>query len=184
MSDEVRGIYGELMELQQTLEMLISSKYNYIDSTVLNSYKNLLKRVQSEVPTVDTKEYYIDSHHSQTRKEEYASIDQAIIKISSLKGRIGGVFGIKDKSSEPNVSINNTQSQSQSMFLAVEWSALVTKQLDNYEVGTKESKFLNKVKEYLPFIKDGFDLIKKILEFASTVGLSVPEISRVLGFVK
>lgn len=184
MSDEVRGIYGELKELQQTLEKLISSKYNYIDSTVLNGYKNLLKRVQSEVPTVDTKEYYIDSHYSQTRKEEYVSIDQAIIRISSLKGRIGGVFGIKDKSSEPNVSINNTQSQSQSMFLAVEWSALVTKQLDNYKVGTKESKFLNKVKEYLPSIKDGFDLIKKILEFASTVGLSVHEISRVLGFVK
>lgn len=114
-------------------------------------------------------------------------VDTLVYKnnLSGLINRIQGEF-FSDEPTSPNqtgVVINNNQTQSQTQTLAItlEFQEKLLSQIPKYAEGTKEKSFLEKLKSSLSSVKTLTDILSNVLKIGGDLGLNPATIHTLLG---
>lgn len=121
------------------------------------------------------------------REEGYQQINLVDYrqKLGGLISRLQAEFFSDEPepfSGSPSTIITQSQQQAQSVNvqMLLEFQGLIDKKLPELKEGSKEKKFLQKVRESLPSIKNVIELIKLILSAAGSLGLTINEVIKIL----
>jgi len=105
---------------------------------------------------------------------------------SKLNGLIMRLYGeyfeneISPFSGGPNTVVNQNQTQSQTMQIAMmlDFQSVIDKKLFSSQLDEKEKTFLEKIKTSLPAVKSMAELVNLIASLAKSLGLSVDQIAK------
>ncbi len=106
-------------------------------------------------------------------------------KLSGLINRLQGEYPLEDQITKvaPTTvfNANQIQSQSQQQSIAVDFAILVGKRQGEFEVGTPERNFLDKLGDALKTAQGIKEIIQSILSIAGTFNISLEVVKRALG---
>lgn len=128
--------------------------------------------------------FKVSPHYQQDDYQDFSLIDYRQ-KIGGLISRLHAEYFSDEPepfSGSPSTVITQSQQQSQSVNvqMLLEFQGLIDKKLPKLKDGSKEKKFLQKVRESLPNIKNTIELIKLILSVAAGLGLKIEEVIKML----
>ena len=115
---------------------------------------------------------------------EFVEIETIRIKLGGLISELHGRYFFDEQapfSGMPSTIINQTQQQNQSVTvqMLLDVQSIIDKNLPKFGEGTKEKKFLQKVKSSLSTIKDAVGLISLLTNIAKEFGLSIDDLKNI-----
>ncbi len=184
-NEKIKAIYGELKGYLDQAPVYEQSSHYLSDETLWEQYNACITEL-TEVSEEDYSRFLIGgssliSLHGGKKG----------LPLSVYKQRLGGIIGALhstyfsqekppfnwgNEGASTVVSQNQSQSQSFRVELVLEVQELVMSKMDKYDEGTKEKKFLTKVKELLSGVSTGTQLINMICKEAKSLGLTVEQI--------
>ncbi len=183
MKNEIRPIYSEL---QGYLSQISKSNESYETIRDPSVWKNLNSSIDelSELASADYSKFKIEPQKGQFNSL-FVTLTEYRNKVGGLVAKIHGKFFSDEPTpftNMPSTVISQQQSQTQSVDIKVilNLSEKINKEIGNYEEGTPERTFLEKVKEKLDEVKNNMDLIKIILEAGVFSGLAIKKIISLL----
>jgi len=178
--DEIRPIY---LELQGYMSQAPSeSTATLFDASIWEQYNQAI----DELNEVTGKNY--DRFKPNVRTDPMRDPRPAI-RTSSYRQKLGGLIArlhgeyFQDESppfgGTPSTVIQQTQSQEQSVQIQIllDIQSKIDEKLPEYEEGSEEKTFLEKVKSSLKSVRNVTDLVRLILQTAKDVGLSIDKVS-------
>ncbi|MCK5466629.1 hypothetical protein KAI56_04020 [Candidatus Parcubacteria bacterium] len=179
--ERIRPIYSELQGyLSQAPEL--EEVYVY-DLSLRGQYNETINEL-NEISGKDYNRFQI--------KEEDIVRSSGDIRVLTYRNKLGGLIAklygeyffdeIAPFSSMPGTVINQTQQQSQSfqVQMLLEIQSKIDEKISEFEEGTKEKSFLDKIKDSLSPIKNTTELLALILKTGKDFGLTVEQILNVL----
>ena len=77
-------------------------------------------------------------------------------------------------------SQSQTQDQSQNIQLVIDMTTVITKNLAHPDTTPEEKTFLQKVKDILPTVTGGLDLVQKVMTIAAQLGIGIEAVAKLL----
>lgn len=123
---------------------------------------------------------------SSTSHSEYLEIETIRVKLGGMISELHGRYFSDEPapfSGMPSTIINQTQQQNQSVTvqMLLDVQSKIDQNLSKFEEGTKQKKFLQKVRSSLSSIKDAVGLISLLTNIAKEFGLSIDDLKNIFG---
>ncbi|MFA6042318.1 MAG: hypothetical protein WCV85_04350 [Patescibacteria group bacterium] len=184
ITEEVRSYYSELQGYLSQFPIAKSPSDVSDDFSMVERLNGVIDKLQT-LCNEDLSRFKVSSP---------PGYDSQYFLISQYRTLVGGLISrlhAKFFSNEPppfsgmpstvnHFSQSQTQNQSQNMQLVMEVTEIITKSLANTDIPQDEKTFLQKVKEILPTINGGLDLVQKVSAIAAQLGMSIEAVSRLL----
>ena len=182
--EEIRPIYSELQGyLSQAPKSKTSGALIY-GSTLWEQYNSAVIDLNN-----------ISGHNYDRFKvtPHFEINDFPRVEIDAYRAKLGGLISrlhseyFSDEappfSGMPSTVISQVQQQSQSVYvqMLLEVNSKIEQKLPEFPEGTKERKFLQKVKDSLSSIKDTVGLIALLVNTAKECGLSIDVLKSIFG---
>jgi hypothetical protein len=190
MKEKIRLIYAELQGYLAQIPDSVETNTWTQDNTLWNQFNLLI----GELKAVSRTEYNYDRFKiiPETCRISPQSEPYLRMRYSTYKASLGGLIArlhAEYFSNEeppfrtmPSTVINQTQTQTQSVNLLLDIQEKVISEIPKHKEGSKERNFLEKIKNALPSMKTGTDIISNILKIGSEIGLHASEIEKILHF--
>jgi len=177
IKERVRPYYGQLISL---LDQMPGGNEHYNNSVYVSEIKDQLSDVIARLKEITGEDYSafaIKSEPASGGREPLAKLISIKAQLAGLLGRLGGkYFSDEQKASAPGTHLILTQSQStnQSVNISIvdEMSHVLSKKSGNYVSGSKEGKFIEKLKESLGTVQSISQLILAITSLATKIGIT------------
>lgn len=182
MKNKIRPVYSELQgHLSQTPLTANNDVFYESDGAICEQLNGCIKEL-NEVTGLNYDRYKIipigeEYGYRQIGVSTYRST------VGSLISRLHAEYFSDEPppfSGSPSTIIQQTQNQQQSMTvsLLLEIQSKIDDRLHTAQ-DEEEKTFLSKVKEYLPTVKNGVELIKLIADLANQTGISLDKLTKI-----
>lgn len=178
IKDKVRPLYSEFQGyLSQALTAASFPHGTIRDEAIWNQYNEAIKLL-----SVATEKDYSRFEIKKIKSQMGASF----IRLDTYRQRLGGLISrlhaeyfsdeLAPFSEMPNTIITQTQQQNVSFQIILDIQSKIDETLSKSKKGSKEEKFLNKLKKILSSIKDVNEFIKEFMRLATEFGISTKDI--------
>jgi hypothetical protein len=186
MKEKIRPLYSELKGYLSA----VPEKETVYDTTA-TSICDQLNGTIDQLISITGREY--NRFKINPRNERWNSSYRTLLSVIDYKNKLSGLinniqgefFSEEQISStgQPSTIINThlTQSQSQSLSVALELQEKIISEIPKHEEGSKERNFLEKLKSALPTIKTVTDVLSNALIIGADLGLDPATIHKLLG---
>ena len=181
--EEIRPIYSELQGCLAQAPMKTDKIRTIYAERLWEQYNQTVDEL-SGISEKDYNRYKIIPEAGHSRP--FVDIDDYRGKLGALIARLHGQY-FHDEATpfsdmpSTNIHVNQQQSQSVQIEIAIEMTELITKKLSEVPAGSKESSFLEKVKGTLRTIRTVPQLIMLLIATAQEFGLSIDQLKDLLG---
>lgn len=178
--ENIRPIYSELQGYLKVAPTQSKDAYFILEASVWTQYNETVSLL-SKISGNDYGRFIIEPEDFDTVLR--VPISEYRQKLSGLISRLHTEY-FADESSPfsegPNTIITLSQQQNQSMHLQIlEFQNIIDKKIPNYEDGTKEKSFLQKLKSSINSISNITQLLQTIHKMAKEFGLNLDDVSRI-----
>lgn len=185
MKEKIRPIYSELQGYLKQAPSEAGSTQTLFTTSVWEHFNQSVDEL-NEISAKDYNRFKIIPIKGSGGNFTTATIYRQ--RLGGLIARLHGEYFSEEQApfaGMPNTVIQQTQQQNQSvdiqMLLAVQ--SKIDEQLSKFPEGSKERTFLQKLKSSLTSVKDVTQLLSQLITTAKNLGLSVDDLSEVLGVV-
>lgn len=180
--EKIRPVYSEL---QGYLSQASKEKTTY-DVTYDSSIWNQFNAAIGELNNISGNNYDRFMIHPKVggAGEPFVQISTYRSKLGGLISRLHGEFFSDETapfSGMPTTIISQSQQQTQSfqIQMLLEIQSTIDQKMSQFEQGSKEKRFLEKVKTSLASIRNITQLVALLLKVAHEVGLTIEQISKI-----
>ncbi|MES2623113.1 MAG: hypothetical protein V4576_01745 [Patescibacteria group bacterium] len=180
---EIKSIYLELKGVLHSLKDITSGSSWFDDNGFAIQVNDIVKRIPLCTEINDVQPYLINVEYLEGRKTNIVNIIPTRTKISTIIGRLDGLYGLEDEVKQNGLTFiqNQHQSQNQTISIVLNLQEKILSEMPKYLEGTKERSFLEKLKDKLPSVTDSLSIFSSILTIANETGLSIDAIQKLLG---
>jgi len=182
IKDKVKPLYSEFQGyLSQTPKSDPKSIGVIYDEAISNQYNNAIKLLSDETEK-DYSRFKIEL--TGDNSEYYVYLDTYKQKLGGLISRLHAEYFSNEPapfSGMPNTIITQTQQQNVHVQMVLDIQSKIDETLSKSKKGSKEEKFLNKLKKILSSIKDVNEFIKEFMRLATEFGLGPKDILSMWG---
>lgn len=180
---EIKAVYQELKGVLDSLKDITSGSTWFYDNGFSEHVNSIINRINQLCPEVDNATSYKIIAEYNDGTSCTVNVIPTRTKITSLIGRLNGLYSIEEPSKEigPTFIQNQNQSQHQTMSLVLNIQERILSQIQNYDEGTPERSFLEKLKSKLPGVSDVLSIISSILTIGNETGVNIETIKKLLG---
>jgi hypothetical protein len=182
---EIRAVYQELKGVLTSLKETTKDTSNsdwFDDDNFSKHVNDIIERVGLSCDIQDISNYKIDSNYLGGRNRSIIKVIPTTTKITSLLGRLDGLYSIEQPSKEygPTFIQNQTQTQHQTISLVLNLQERILSEIPKHSDGTPERNFLEKLKSKLPSVSDVLSIISSILTIGHETGVDLETIKKLL----
>jgi len=175
--EEIRPLYSELQGLLSQApepELPGSGSIFTVRPQILEHYHSIVENLSCLTGDENYKRFTVSDNYPSVYRSKLSSL------ISSLHGKYFSDEPAPFSGMPSTVNIQ-TQEQSQAVHvqMLLEVQSKIDQKLPKYDEGTKEKKFLQKVKSSLSSIKDAVGLIVLLTNIARECGLSIDDLKSI-----
>lgn len=185
-TSEIKAIYQELKGVLDSIKDITSDSGWFDDEGFTEHVNAIIERVPTACTGIeDIANYLIKAQHREGgRRGAIVYVIPTRTQITTIIGRMRGLYNLEDGTKESNlvtVMQSQTQAQNQTMSVVLSLQEQILKNIDNYESGTKERTFLEKLKKQLPTFADVMSIMSAVLTIGQESGLDIETVKDLLG---
>ena len=182
MKDKIRPIYAELKGYL-TQAPSPSSKSSFSIKEVWDRYNNTIQELNGASGR-DYSRFSVIPTPNQNYRNGLVSILDYRTKLNGLISRLHAEYFSNESepfSGSPTTLISQNQSQSQSMHVQIllDMQSIIDKKLGEYEAGSKEYTFLEKVRASLSGVRNITELLNLIFKTGKEIGLAIERVASI-----
>ena len=183
--DTIRPLYSELQGYLSNVPDASKTGGYYYDIEIIGQVNSAIDEL-NKITGNNYDRFKISIKRSSNSDSQWIIIGTYQTKVAGLISRLHGEYFYDEQapfSGMPSTIINQTQQQNQSVTvqMLLEVQSKIDQNLSKFEEGTKQKKFLQKVKESLSSIKDAVGLISLLTNIAKEFGLSIDDLKSIFG---
>jgi hypothetical protein len=181
--EEIRPIYSELQGYLAQAPMKTDKIRTIYAERLWEQYNETVNEL-SKISEKDYNRYKIIPEMGASRP--FVDLDDYRGKLGAIIARLHGQY-FHDEAApfsdmpSTNIHVNQQQSQTVQIEIAIEMTELITKKLSEVPVISKERSFLEKIKEALRTVRTVPQLITLLITTAQEFGLSIDKLKDLLG---
>ncbi len=176
INSKVKIIYSELKGYLSQTPMAQQSSDIFADDSSWRQYNEAINEL-SQITGENYNRFIIKPEHMNGHN---------IVHIVSFRQVLGGIINRIHEtyfpgetppfSGTPQTIISQSQSQSVSIQMLLDFQSKIEKEINHVKGDTKKEGFLKKCKENLQHVKDVNDLLKLVIDTAKQFGLSISDL--------
>lgn len=180
----VRPLYSELQGLlKEAPSVGENGNTTSYDSAMWSHYNSTVDEL-NRISGLDFNKFKISGIRRNTHLGDFINISEYRTKLGGLIARLHGTY-FEDQTAPfagmPNTIITQNQSQSIDVQILLDLQSKIVEELPKHSEGTKERSFLQKLKDSLPSLKNGTDILSSALRIGADLGLTPSTIHKLLG---